>query len=89
MIRGEAVVVNAKGLHIKPAGAMSRIALKYPCTVYLEVREYQVNAKSVLGILSAQVKCGETIALVCNGVGEEEVLAELLAGVKNGFGFLD
>ena len=48
MICGNAVVVNAKGLHIKPAGAMSRIALKYPCTVYLEVREYQVNAKSVL-----------------------------------------
>lgn len=86
MIRGNAVVVNAKGLHIKPAGAMSRIALKYPCTVYLEVREYQVNAKSVLGILSAQVKCGESIALVCSGEQEQEALAELLAGVESGFG---
>lgn len=86
MIRGNAVVVNAKGLHIKPAGAMSRIALKYPCTVYLEVREYQVNAKSVLGILSAQVKCGESITFVCSGEQEQEALAELLAGVESGFG---
>ncbi len=89
MIRGNAVVINAKGLHIKPAGAMSRIALSYPCTVYLEVREYQVNAKSVLGILSAQVKCGESITLVCNGAQEQEALSELLAGVRSGFGMTE
>ena len=61
MVSGKAVVINEKGLHIKPAGKMSSIALSYPCMAYLVIREYRVNAKSVLGILSAQVKKGEEI----------------------------
>ncbi len=86
MVQGTAKVMNLKGLHIKPAGEMSRIALSQPCKVYLKVREYEVNAKSVLGILSAQVKCGEEVTIVCDGEGEEIVLKEILEAVNNKFG---
>lgn len=89
MVEGKEIVRNRKGLHIKPAGVLSGIALSYPCTVYMKVREYEINAKSVLGILSAQVKCGEEITLVCSGDGEEAALEELLAGVRCGFGMED
>ncbi|MCQ2421863.1 MAG: HPr family phosphocarrier protein [Lachnospiraceae bacterium] len=86
MVQGSVKVINVKGLHIKPAGAMSKIALSMPCKVYLKVREYEVNAKSVLGILSAQVKCNEEITIVCDGEGEETILKELTEAVQNGFG---
>lgn len=86
MVQETVKVMNVKGLHIKPAGEMSRIALTRPCRVYLKVREYDVNAKSVLGILSAQVKCGETITIVCDGEGEEETLREIIDAVNNKFG---
>jgi len=85
MVSGKAVVINEKGLHIKPAGSMSSIALSYPCMAYLVIREYRVNAKSVLGILSAQVKKGEEIEIVCDGEGEQEALKELIAAVEAGF----
>ncbi len=85
MVSGKAVVINEKGLHIKPAGKMSSIALSYPCMAYLVIREYRVNAKSVLGILSAQVKKGEEIEVVCDGEGEEDALRDLLAAVEAGF----
>ncbi len=86
MVRGNAVVKNLKGLHIKPAGVMSSLALSYPCKVYLEVREYHVNAKSVLGILSAQVKQYENVTIVCDGQQEEEALQAILDSIQNGFG---
>lgn len=86
MVQGTVKVMNVKGLHIKPAGEMSRIALSQPCKVYLKVREYEVNAKSVLGILSAQVKCGEEITIVCDGEGEEIVLKEIIDAVEHQFG---
>ncbi len=89
MTEGREIIRNLKGLHIKPAGAMSRVALGYPCTVYLKVREYEVNAKSVLGLLSAQVKCGEEVTIICNGEREEEALAELLTGIRCGFGMVE
>lgn len=89
MIEGKERIRNLKGLHIKPAGAMSHIALGYPCTVYLKVREYEVNTKSVLGLLSAQVKCGEEVTVVCNGEQEEEALEEILSGIRCGFGMVE
>ena len=67
---------------------MSSIALAYPCMAYLVIREYRVNAKSVLGILSAQVKKDEEIEIVCDGEGEEDALRELIEGVETGFGLL-
>ena len=86
MVQATLTVNNVKGLLIKPAGEMSRIALSRPCRVYLRVREYEVNAKSVLGILSAQVKCGETVTIVCDGEGEEDTLREIIEAVNNRFG---
>ena len=86
MVQETVKVTNVKGLHIKPSGEMSRIALSRPCRVYLKVREYEVNAKSVLGILSAQVKCGEEVTIVCDGEGEEETLREIVDAVNNRFG---
>ncbi|MGN0165204.1 MAG: HPr family phosphocarrier protein [Lachnospiraceae bacterium] len=85
MVSGKAVVKNKKGLHIKPAGAMGNIALSYSCSVYLKVRNYNVNAKSVLGILSAQVKENEEIEIVCDGSDEEECLQAILKGIHLGF----
>ena len=46
MVSGKAVVINEKGLHIKPAGKMSSIALSYPCMAYLVIREYQLFPKT-------------------------------------------
>lgn len=86
MVETKETVKNALGLHIKPAGELSNIALQYSCNVYLRIREYDVNAKSLLGILSAQVKCGEEITIVCNGDQEEECLAAISAACRNGFG---
>ena len=73
MVQATLTVNNVKGLHIKPAGEMSRIALSRPCRVYLRVREYEV-------------KCGEQITVVCDGEGEEYVLKEIEAAVNNRFG---
>lgn len=85
MVSGKAVVKNSKGLHIKPAGALSSIALTFPCAVYLKVRTYNVNAKSVLGVLSAQVKEGEEIEIVCNGEQERECLEKILESINETF----
>lgn len=86
MVSGKAIVRNVKGLHIKPAGALGSIALSYTCAVYLKVRNYNVNAKSVLGILSAQVKEDEEIEIVCSGTDEHECLEAILTGINNKFG---
>jgi len=70
MLRLKRVIEAEKGLLVEPAGLLSSTALKYKCSVYLKIRNFEVNAKSVLGILSAKVKKGEEIELSISGEDE-------------------
>ena len=82
MVSKKIIVKGNNGLHIKPAGALSQVALAYQCAAYMKVRNYNVNAKSVLGILSAQVRQNEEIEIVCSGEDEEKCLEAMLASIE-------
>ena len=82
-MRSEKVVVkNETGLHLRPAGNLCKLALKYPCKVELKSENRIVNAKSVLGLLSACVKSGEEVEIVCDGDQEEAALEEIIAAIE-------
>ncbi|MDK2809145.1 MAG: HPr component phosphorylation site, partial [Clostridiales bacterium] len=42
-----------------------------------------VNGKSVLSVLGAGIKCGDTITIVCDGAGEETALEKLTLLLKS------
>ena len=44
------------------------------------------NAKSVLSVLGACIKCGDEIEFVCEGEDEDKALAALVAVVESGLG---
>lgn len=44
------------------------------------------NAKSVLSVLGACVKCGDEIELFCEGEDEEEALQFLVNSIRTGLG---
>ena len=47
------------------------------------------NCKSILSILGACIRSGDTIELVCDGGDEEAAMEELSALVESGFGEID
>ncbi|MBQ6575798.1 MAG: HPr family phosphocarrier protein, partial [Lachnospiraceae bacterium] len=49
-------------------------------------RESTANAKSVLSVLGACVKCGDEIEFVCEGDDESEALQALINAVDSGLG---
>ena len=53
---------------------------------HLKFRENTANAKSVLSVLGACVKCGDEIEFVCEGEDEAEALKTLVEAVENGLG---
>ena len=52
----------------------------------IKKNEKSVNAKSVLGILSAGVKYGDEIELICDGSDEEDALETLSMMIIEGLG---
>ena len=57
MVSGKTVIKNPSGLHLRPAGILCKEALLYKSKVSFKVRNVTANAKSVLSVLGACVKC--------------------------------
>ena len=79
-------VKNPTGLHLRPAGNLCKEALKYKSMVTFNFNGGTANAKSVLSVLGACVKCGDEIELVCEGEDEEKALETLTSFIESGLG---
>ena len=61
-------------------------AIKYKSLITFTFRDSTANAKSVLSVLGACVKCGDEIELICDGPDEEEALTDLTEAIEGGLG---
>ena len=86
MVSKEIKIMNPTGLHLRPAGNLCKEAMKYKSKVTFNYDGNIANAKSVLSVLGACIKTGDTITLVCEGEDEEEALSNLVAFIENGLG---
>lgn len=80
------MVTNPSGLHLRPAGILCNTAMKYQSLVTFVYDGQTANAKSVLSVLGACVKCGDEIELVCDGADEQEALEKLVEAIESGLG---
>jgi phosphotransferase system HPr (HPr) family protein len=83
----ELQVRSAGGLHARPAAAFVRTATSFRSTIGLEnvsLGKSPVNARSVVGVLSAGVEMGHLVRVTAEGPDEGcavEALGELLSGL--------
>lgn len=86
MVRQEVKIVNPTGLHLRPAGLFCQTAMGFQSKITFEIGNTVANAKSVLSVLGACIKCGDTIELICEGVDEQQALEAMVGAVKEGLG---
>jgi len=86
MVRQKVVIKNPTGLHLRPAGILCKEAMQYKSLITFSFRENTANAKSVLSVLGACVKCGDEIEIVCEGMDEQEALDALVKAIESGLG---
>ena len=81
-----AVVNNQVGLHARPATFFIQKAKEFKSSIWVEVEERRVNAKSLLGVLSLGIVKGTEITLIANGPDEEEAVEALATLLASDFG---
>lgn len=86
MVSQKVVIKNPTGLHLRPAGILCKEAMQFKSLITFTFRDNTANAKSVLSVLGACVKCGDEIEFVCEGEDEAEALQALVAAVESGLG---
>lgn len=86
MISQKVTVNNTTGLHLRPAGNLCKEAMKFKSLITFRFAGGTANAKSVLSVLGACVKCGDEIELICEGEDEVLALKTLTDAIESGLG---
>ena len=86
MVSEKITITNPSGLHLRPVSALCNTAVKYKCAVTFRYQQNIANAKSVLSVLGACVKCGDEVEFICDGIDEEEALKAMIDLIKSGLG---
>lgn len=86
MVSQKVTIKNPTGLHLRPAGNLCKEAMKFRSLITFKFKNNTANAKSVLSVLGACVKCGDEIEFICEGEDEQEALDTLVSAISNGLG---
>jgi phosphocarrier protein len=86
MMSKKLIIDIPAGLHLRPISVLCNRSIDYKSAITIKTGDKAVNAKSVLGVLSACVKHGDEIELICDGPDEEEALSNLSNMIQNGLG---
>lgn len=77
---------NPTGLHARPASVFAKAAAAYQGDVKIAKGDREVNAKSVLSVLTLDCHQGDDLLITTSGDGADEALAGLVALVESGLG---
>ena len=76
----------ASGFHMRPSSLFATAMAKFQSDVTIDFNSNKINAKSLLNIIAACIKCGSEIVVECNGPDEEEALAKAVELIEGGLG---
>ncbi|HON03707.1 MAG TPA: HPr family phosphocarrier protein [Fervidobacterium sp.] len=83
MLEAKIVLKNQTGLHARPASILVTEAGKFKSDIYILKDGREINAKSILGILSMGARKGDEITIRISGEDEEQALSRLTELLEN------
>lgn len=85
MYTKQVVLNNQVGLHARPATFFIQKANEFKSSIWVEVDDRRVNAKSLLGVLSLGIVKGTEINIISDGPDEKEAVEGLVELVETNF----
>jgi phosphocarrier protein len=80
------MVVNALGMHARPAAALVQTTLRFESDVHINFRGNTVNGKSIMGLLTLGAARGSRLSVTCSGPDAEEAMGAVRQMFASGFG---
>lgn len=83
MVEKILTVQNRAGIHARPASIIAQTANKFQCEVTLIRDDAEVNAKSIMGVITMAAGYNTTLTLRCEG-SDESACANAIEELFNG-----
>ena len=79
-------IVNPMGMHMRPAGMFAQEMMKFNSDVVLVFKDKEINAKSLMNLMAACIKCGSELDVRCTGHDEHAALYKAVSLIERGLG---
>jgi phosphocarrier protein len=86
VVCSEVIINNDLGLHARPAALLAKEAGKYKSEIKLVMNDVEVDAKSILDILTLAASKGKSLKLVAKGEDAKEAVENIQKIFEQGFG---
>jgi phosphocarrier protein len=88
MIEKNIIVLNRSGLHTRPAAMLVKLAAKFVSDFYIEKDGFEINGKSIIGVMTLAAEKNSALKLRFEGPDEDLAAEEILKLFEEGFGEL-
>lgn len=86
MLERDVEVVNANGIHARPAAEIVKLAAKFGANITLAREGMEVNGKSIMGVMMLAAECGSTVRIKADGDDAEAAMLALSELIASRFG---
>ncbi len=85
MIIRQVTILNRAGLHTRPAAAIVKLASEFKSEFYIDKDGFQINGKSIIGVMTLAAAQGSMLELSFDGPDAEEMADAMTAYFAKGF----
>lgn len=86
MLQRDVEVVNANGIHARPAAEIVKLAAKYRANITLGRDGMEVNGKSIMGVMMLAAECGARVTIKAEGDDADQAVSALADLIASRFG---
>jgi phosphocarrier protein HPr len=85
MIEREVTIRNRAGLHTRPAASLVKLAAKFKSDFFINKDGFEINGKSIIGVMTLAAEQGSKLLLRFSGEDEEEAARAVVDLFERGF----
>lgn len=85
MITKEVIIANRAGIHARPAAMIVKVANKFKSEITLKKDDDEINAKSIMGIITLAATYQTALILKAKGEDEKEAVEAISKIFENKF----
>ena len=79
MITKKMTINIPSGLEARPVALFVQVASRYESSIFVEIKDKKINAKSIMGMMSLGLDKGEEVTVITDGSDESDAMSSIEA----------
>lgn len=77
MITKKMTINIPSGLEARPVALFVQVASRYESSIFVEIKDKRINAKSIMGMMSLGLSAGEEVVVSADGQDENDAILNI------------